>query len=354
MNLDDLARFRALDSQKIIEQIDGLPAQLAGAYSLGLRLPLPDARNIKAIVVSGMGGSAIGADLVSAYVAAECSVPVVVHRDYGLPAFARGPETLVIASSHSGNTEETLSSFESALARNCRLMAICTGGKLATLATENSAPAWIFDHHHAPRTAVGFSFGLLLAALFRLQLISDPAQALDDALHAMRNVQTNLRQDVVASHNPAKRMAGQLVGRWVALFAADYMAPVARRWKGQLSELAKAWAQFEYLPESDHNTLAGIENPAGVLKDMIALFLRAPGINPRNQKRLDLTRQMFMEQGINTDFIDARGNSPLAHIWTTILFGDYTSYYLAMAYGVDPTPIALLDAFKAEMGKETS
>ena len=238
------------------------------------------------------------------------------------------------------------------MARGCNLLVICTGGKLADLARQNNVPVWLFDHHHAPRTAVGFSFGLILATLFRCGLIPDPAAELEEALHAMRNLQTNLKQEVPAVHNPAKRMAGQLYGRWISIFSADYLAPVARRWKGQISELAKAWAQFEYLPEADHNTLAGTENPQPLLRNMIALFLRAPGINQRDQKRLKLTRDMFMHQGIATDFIDGRGESKLAQIWTTILFGDYTAFYLAMAYEVDPTPIALLDAFKAEMADE--
>ena len=257
MNLDDLTLFRSLDNQDILGQINSLPDQLMYAYQLGLQLPLPALHGIQNVVIAGMGGSAIGADLVASYVADDCSTPVIVHRDYGLPGFASGPQSLLICSSHSGNTEETLASFEVGLARGCKLLVICTGGKLADLARQNNVPVWIFDHHHAPRTAVGFSFGLILAAIYRCGLIPDPAMELEEALHAMRNLQTNLKQEVPAVHNPAKRMAGQLYGRWISIFSADYLAPVARRWKGQISELAKAWAQYEYLPEADHNTLAG-------------------------------------------------------------------------------------------------
>ncbi|MBI4926728.1 MAG: bifunctional phosphoglucose/phosphomannose isomerase, partial [Anaerolineae bacterium] len=344
--------FKTLDSQDMIAQINGLPDQLASAYQLGLSQPLPAYEGISCVVISGMGGSAIGADLVASYVSDLCRVPVVVHRDYDLPAYATGPSTLVVASSHSGNTEETLSSFQAALLRGCRLLVFCTGGKLAALAGQNQIPVWKFQHNHAPRTAVGFSFGLLLAALFRLGLIPDPADDLRETLHAMGNLQTNLKPEAPVAHNPAKRMAGQLFGRWVSVFSADYMAPVARRWKGQFSELAKAWAQFEYLPEADHNTLAGTENPPALLGNMLAVFLTSRGMNERNQHRLTLTREMFMQQGINTDTIEGRGNCKLAQMWTALLFGDYTSYYLAMAYGVDPTPIAILDAFKAEMAQQ--
>lgn len=351
MNLDDSASFRALDSQDMIGQINGLPDQLDQAYHLGLQLDLPKMEGIRTVLVTGMGGSAIGADLVAAYVADRCSVPVLVHRDYGLPAWAKGPETLVIPSSHSGNTEETLSSFQEAHARGCQILAVSTGGKLAEQARAKGYGTWVFPHSHAPRTAVGFSFGLIEALLFRLGLVPDPSDALIETIHAMRNLQTNLLMEVPVKHNPAKRMAGQLMGRWVSVFASDYMAPVARRWKGQISELAKAIAQFEALPEADHNTLAGLEYPQEVLSKTTALFLQAPGNHPRNLLRLNLTRQLFMQQGLATDVIEARGHNSLAHIWTTLLYGDYTAYYLAMSYGVDPTPIDILTGLKNEMAK---
>ncbi|BAJ63443.1 bifunctional phosphoglucose/phosphomannose isomerase [Anaerolinea thermophila] len=348
MNLDDVTAFQQIDSQDMIGQINGLPDQLNRAYELGKTFPLPEKRKFHSVLISGMGGSAIGADLVASYLQDKISLPIIVHRDYELPLWA-GEDTLVVASSHSGNTEETLWAYDQARQRGCAIVAICTGGKLAGLARKDGVPLWQFDHRHAPRTAVGFSFGLLLALFEQLGLISSVEQEVDEAVHAMRNVQTNLGIDVPVTHNPAKRMAGQLFGRWVVVLAADYLAPVARRWKGQINELAKAWAQFEFLPEADHNTLAGLENPSAMLMNMMALFIQAPGINSRNQKRIELTREMFMTQGINTDMIVARGEGKLAHIWTSLLFGDYMAYYLAMAYGIDPTPIPILDAFKSEM-----
>ena len=170
-------------------------------------------------------------------------------------------ETLVIASSHSGNTEETLAAFEQAQTAGCRILALCTGGKLAAQAIATNIPLWTFEHHGQPRAAVGFSFGLLLALLSRLGLIPDPADELSGAITAMRKQQADLRAEVPVVRNLAKREAGQLVGRWVMVFGADVLEPVARRWKTQINELAKAWAQFELLPEADHNALAGLTQP---------------------------------------------------------------------------------------------
>jgi len=349
MDLDNVEQFRALDSLDMYGEIHNLPSQLEKAWELGSSLPLPDTDGLQRIVIAGMGGSAIGADLVISYIESQCKAPVVLVRDYALPAWVRGHETLVIASSHSGNTEETLEAFTQAHQNGCRLMSVSTGGKLADLAREVAAPVWTFEHRGQPRAAVGYSFGLLLAAVSRLGLIDDPSADLKAAVAAMREQQTALGADSPVERNPAKRMAGQLYGRWVTVIGADYLNPVARRWKGQISENAKAWAQFEFLPEADHNSLAGTENPEEILSKMLTIFLRAPSNHPRNRLRLELTRKTFMREGLATDFVDAKGDNPMAHIWTALHFGDYSSYYLAMAYQVDPTPIDALLGFKAAM-----
>lgn len=350
MNLDDLDRFKQLDTLNMLAEIDGLPDQLQNAWELGRQQPLPDLKDIRSIVISGMGGSAIGADLVSAAVFPSIRVPVIVHRDYGLPAFAQGKQTLVVCSSHSGNTEETLDSFGSAVKNGCSIVAICTGGELGKRASAKDIPVWKFDHTGQPRSAVGFSFGLLLALFTRLGLVPDPAGDVTEAVASMKKSQEYLRADAPAVNNPAKRYAGQLMGRWVTVMGSGLLSPVARRWKGQINEVAKAGANFEFLPEANHNTLAGTINPGETLNaHTMTLFLRAPSDHPRNRLRSDLTRQAFMLEGMNTDFVDARGESPLAHMWTLILFGDYMTYYLAMAYGVDPTPIEALVAFKNSM-----
>jgi glucose/mannose-6-phosphate isomerase len=165
----------------------------------------------------------------------------------------------------------------------------------------------------------------------------------------MREQQKSISADVPAAQNPAKRMSGQIFGRWVAVIGAEVLEPVARRWKGQISEVAKAWSQFEFLPEADHNTLAGVINPEQALAKTFVIFLRAPSYHPRNQLRSDLTKKVFMLEGLNTDFVDAQGELPLSHLWTSLHLGDYIAYYLAMSYGVDPTPVAAIEGFKQEM-----
>jgi glucose/mannose-6-phosphate isomerase len=349
MDLNRFQDFKELDSQNMLAEMNGLPEQLEKAWKEAEAFPLPDFSQVKGVLIAGMGGSAIGASLLKAYTAPLASVPIEVHRDYGLPAWATGPETLVILSSHSGNTEETLSALDASRERGCSTLAISTGGKLAQKAKEDGIDLWVFNHKGQPRAAVGYSFCLLLNIFTRLGFIPDPQKELEDAVAEMK-VQRQLLSPELADHqNPAKRQAGQLIGRWVSVFGADLLAPVARRWKGQVSEIAKAWGQYEDIPEANHNTLAGVINPEEVLTKTMALFLQADSNHPRNLRRIELTKKNFMIEGISTDLIQARGKTRLAQMWTLIQFGDYMAYYLAMAYDVDPTPVAAIENLKREL-----
>lgn len=352
MNLDDTSLFSQIDGENMLGHIDGLPDQIQAAWDLGQKLPLNQWQDIHRVIVAGMGGSAIGADLVAAFAAPLCQVPIFIHRDYALPAWAAGQQTLVVTSSHSGNTEETISSFEQASLADCRLIAITTGGELAKLSQKAGTPLWQHSYHGQPRAAVGYSAILFLAILTRLGLIPNPTKELEKTVAAMVSQQDRLKASVPAVQNPAKRMAGQLYGRWVTIFGSDVLEPVARRWKSQINEIAKSWGQFEALPEADHNTLAGTACAEEILSHSMALFLRANCYSPRMMERTILTKHALMLEGLNTDFIDASGPNRLAQQWTALHFGDYTAYYLAMAYGVDPTPVAAIEAFKQEMAKK--
>jgi glucose/mannose-6-phosphate isomerase len=350
MNLDNLELFKKIDTQNMLAQFDGLPDQLQQAWDLGLAQPLPDFKDIQNIVISAMGDSAIAAELVTASVSSGIRLPVTLHRNYGLPAFVSGNQTLVICCSHSGNTEEVLDSFEAAVKNDCSIFVTSTGGELTKRASEKNIPVWKFDYKGMDTTAIAYPFGLLLALFSRLGLIPEPAKDVAEAIAMMKRSQQHIRAEVIAAKNPAKRYAGQLVGRWVTFIAAENLAPVARRWKTQVNQLAKAGANFEIIPEATHNTLTATINPNQTLNaHTMTLFMRASSDHPRNRLRSDLMRQAFMLEALNTDVIDARGESIIAHLWTLILFGDYMAYYLAMAYGADPSEEMAVINFKKSL-----
>jgi glucose/mannose-6-phosphate isomerase len=352
MNLDDVNHFNELDSQGMLAEIDGLPSQLEKAWEIGQSANLPKMDDVRQVVVVGMGGSAIGGDLLAAYMAPTGMAQVTVWRGYDLPAYAAGKDTLVIASSHSGNTEETLSGYEQAKKSGVQLMAVTTGGELAKRAQADGVPLWTFDHPGQPRAAVGYSFGMLLGAAARLDLVPDPAADVAAAAAAMRAQQSSLTAEITAAKNPAKRMAGQLMERWPIIVGTQILSPVARRWRTQIAEVAKALAQFEELPEMDHNMLAGVENPEPRFGQTILIFLRCPSLHPRVLKRIEITRELFMVEGFNTDIIDSSGDKPLSHQWTSLHFGDYLSFYLAMAYETDPSPVRAIEGLKQRLKED--
>ena len=351
MDLDNAKAFSQLDPEDMLGAIRGLPQQLWTAWETAGKLPLPEKRDFSKILVAGMGGSAIGADILAGYVAPDCSLPLFVLRGYHLPAWAKGPEVLVVCSSHSGNTEETLTVFEEAQKRNCTTMTVSTGGKLSEKAREQGTLCWTFEHVGQPRTAVGFSFGLLLNLLERLGLISEQEALVKNAVAEMEALGKQIKVEVPAVKNVAKRLAGQAVERIPVVLGAEHLEAVARRWKTQINENSKAEAQFEFLPEADHNTLAGLVNPEELLYKTYALFLNSERYSGRVKKRYKLTADEFMVSGVCVDPVACSGSSMLAEIWTAIFLGDYISYYLAMAYDANPTQIEALNRLKAAMKK---
>jgi glucose/mannose-6-phosphate isomerase len=352
MILDQWEAFQEIDAGNMLTEIDDLPDQLNNAWMLGQNMPLQPSEGVRNLVLAGMGGSAIGADMLQAYALPDLRIPIIVWRNYGLPAFV-GEDSLVITSSHSGNTEETLSAFDQALHAGARVIAITTGGELAKRAKTAEVPLWQFDHVGQPRAAVGFSFGLLLAAISRMGWLPDPAGELEDAVKAMRDQQVSLGAEVPVVQNAAKRVAGQILDRWPIVMGADFLAPVARRWRTQISEIAKAVAQFEELPEADHNMVAGVPNPEDLIPKMMVIFLRASHYHPRNIIRTDVTREVLMVEGFNTDVYEAQGDSRLAQQWTALHFGDYVSFYLAMSYGIDPSPVPAIEGLKERLKDHT-
>ncbi len=351
MELNDFEAFAAIDRANMLAEIDGLPAQLQKAWKLGQQFPMPAVEGVRQVIIAGMGGSAIGADLLAAYAAPRASVPITVWRDYDLPAWAQGEGVLLIASSHSGNTEETLSAFAAAQARGCRVLAVTRGGKLAAQAAEAGYPVWQFVHPGQPRAAVGYSFGLLLALFARAGWLPDPEDELAEAVAAMQTQQATLQAPVPTAKNPAKQWALRLEGKWPAVFGSGALAPVARRWKGQISEIAKAWAQFEFLPEADHNTLAGLHNPQALFAQTVTLFLSGSADHPRHRVRARLTAQVFREHGLTAEVIAAPRGRTLAQQWALLHLGDYIAFYLAMRYDTDPTPVMAIEGFKAALSQ---
>ena len=349
IDLDNWALFHEIDPDDMLSRIAGLPQQCHDAWAnvQSLELP-PEYRQVNKIVVLGMGGSAIGGDLLRALAESECAVPIAINRDYTVPAFVNA-ETLVIASSYSGNTEETLSAFKEAGKRGAALLAITTGGKLAQQARESGLPLLTFCYKSQPRAALGYSLVSLIGVVQKLSLIASKAADLEEAVVVMEALQKEIKETVTVTENPAKQLARRLYGHLPVVYGAGYLAEVARRWKTQFNENSKAWCFYEQLPELNHNAVVGYQFPEELAERIVVVMLSSPLDHPRNKARFQVTQEILAKRGIAYEIIEARGQSPLAQMLSAIHFGDYVSYYLALLYEVDPTPVTVINYLKKRL-----
>ena len=350
-NLDDPQVYKRFDPSNMLRRIGELPQQCRQAWASATDFPLPsDYSRVNKVIILGMGGSAIGGDLVSSLVLEQGGLPVLVHRDYHLPPSA-DDRTLVIASSYSGNTEETLSSFAQALKTPAKKLAITTGGRLKALAEENGVPLFSFHYVAEPRAAFGYSFFSILGLFHKLGLLTIKSEDIEEAIKLLQELSPKLDASTALNANPAKQLATRLLGRLALVYGAGILSKVALRWKTQFNENSKTWAFAECLPELDHNAVVGYRFPSWLAKRAFVVLLRSPSLHPRTQVRYQLTADILTDAGVEHEIIDAQGQSPLSQIMSAVLFGDYVSYYLALLNQVDPSPVAVIDYLKQRLGK---
>lgn len=349
-DLDAPATYTDHDSGGMGDLIEGLPAQVADAWEASAPIDLGDAGTPSQVLVLGMGGSAIGGDMLAAVVAAQSPVPVRVIRGYDVPP-GLGPETLVVASSNSGSTEETLTALDAVFETGARVVAITRGGTLGAIAEERGLPIYRHDFVSPPRAALGHSLMPLLRIAERVGLVQEADASVVEAVAVMAELRERIRIDVPESDNHAKQLARRVSGKLPVVFGAEHLVPAARRWRAQFAENAKTWAIADELPEADHNTIVGFHRPGWLPERMHAIFLRDPSLHPRVRIRYGLTQQALVDLHVPYDVVETNGSGPLSDILSAVLFGDYVSYYLAMADGVDPTPIEPIDRLKARLAE---
>lgn len=350
-NLDDPKVYTKFDPSNMLRRIGELPQQCLKAWHSAMGFPLPpDYSNVDKVVILGLGGSAIGGDLVRALALEEGKIPVLVHRDYDLPPFVDA-RTLVIASSYSGNTEETISSFNKALETPAKKVVITTGGRLEALATESGVPVFTFHYQAEPRTAFGYSFFSLFAIFQRLELISIEQKDIDETIRVLEELSPRLDKGVSMEINPAKQLANRLLGRLVIVYGAGVLSKVAYRWKTQLNESSKTSAFHESFPELNHNAVVGYRFPSWLKERAFVVLLQSPSLHPRILMRYKVTGDILTDAGIAHEVVEARGESPLSQIMSAVFFGDYVSYYLAMLNEVDPSPVAIIDYLKGRLAE---
>jgi glucose/mannose-6-phosphate isomerase len=347
INLDDPELYQKLDPADMLGRIAELPQQCGEAWRRAMDFDLPsDYGEIDKVVISGMGGSAIGGDLLASLVAAEATVPILVHRDYGLPSFVDA-KTMIIASSYSGMTEETISSLDQALTTPAKKLIITSGGRLRAMAEGKGIPLFTIDYLAQPRAALAHNFIPLIAILQKLGLIGDKSPDVAEAVKVLDELKLSIDHNRPLDSNPAKQLATELLGHIVIIYGAGILSGVARRWKTQINENSKAWSFHEVFPELNHNAIVGYEFPAET--KVFVVLLRSPKSDPRTLLRYQVTCELLAERKISYETVDAEGKSPLSQMLSLILFGDYVSYYLALLYQADPTPVKAIAYLKQRL-----
>ncbi len=349
--LDNTKKIKDLDPGGMIDHLRNFPQQIITGRELAENAPLGaiDTSRVRNIVVCGMGGSAIGGDLVKSYAIDLLEVPIYINRDYSLPAFV-DEKSLVIGSSYSGNTEETLQSFAEAGKRGAQRAVITTGGKISEIAERESLPIIRIPGGLPPRAALGYSFAPMLTLLERLGFIPDQNQEVEDTFQLLQAGISEYDLDSPAKDNAAKTLAFGLFKKLPLIYSDSFhFESVAVRFRGQINENAKQLAYSALLPENNHNELVGWHN-VGYLKDtLVAIWLKAPDIHQRVGFRMSFMENVQAELGVESIILEAIGETLLSRMFSLIQLGDWASYYLAILNEIDPMPVKIIDKLKSEL-----
>lgn len=351
-NLNDLNQISEIDKDDMAKIIPQLPDQIEKAWKESQKLILPSyyLRTDKVVIV-GMGGSGISGTLVKSLLYNENEIPIFVHRDYGVPGFVDN-KTLLIASSYSGNTEEVLDAFGAAYSKGAKLVAICTGGKLESLAKKYKAPVYKFKYKSQSRAAMGYSFAATLGILKKIEIISDEItqKDIDEAIAFLKKHNESWKPEMPVRKNLAKKIANNIFGNILIIWGGGILENVARRWKCEINENAKNSAFFEALPELNHNTMSSLDFPKS--ENLYVLILQSKYYHPRIYKRIEISRDILDKKEVPHFLVDIGPvGGPLSEMLSYVLLGDYVSFYLAILHDTDPTPVEMIKYFKQRLSE---
>jgi glucose/mannose-6-phosphate isomerase len=345
-DLNDVEALRALDAGGMLGAVASMPQHARAGYEAAMATDgLPLADGVTAVAFCGMGGSGIAGDVLRATYGDRLVVPVEVTRSPVLPAWV-GPHSLVVTSSYSGGTAETLSCFEEARARGARIVPIASGGTLAERADELRISVVRIPGGYLPRAALGYLAFALLGAMERVGLLPRLAEDVAEAITVLSPLVEALKPDMPSERNEAKALAMRIGQRQPVIWGADGVgSAAAARWKAQMNENGKVPAWASALPELDHNEVVGWANGQG--RDTFLVALRDEHEHPDVSMRFPISLEIARESGAVTEEVWATGRSRLSRFLSLVIMGDFTSCYVGLGNGVDPSPIDAIVRLKA-------
>jgi glucose/mannose-6-phosphate isomerase len=344
--LDQRDSVGAVDRKDMLGAIESSPKQLADGLRRGLNSGFPKFIPSE-IIVCGVGGSAIGGDLLREWLEAISSVRCEVCRSYSLPAHV-GKDALVIVASYSGNTEETLSMFDDAKRRRTKIVAVSSGGRLSKAAVAEGIPLAKIPTGVQPRASLGYMFGAMVGALERSGIVDSDKQVVE-TVRILNQVVAACRPSVRTADNEAKMLAHKLYPSMPLIVGYGLSGPVAKRWANQFHENAKILAFAATLPEFDHNEIVGwMLDPR--TRMFSSIFLQHDARGPM-KRRIEATKAMVARVAPACD-VHSHGASPMAKMMSLVLIGDYVSAYLGILRRVDPASNEPIDELKSTLSKK--
>lgn len=340
-----------IDRSNFFKLLVDFPQQVEEAIQIAKAAEVKlNVRGIQNIVISGLGGSAIGGDLLRSYLAGQLRVPVIINRHYSLPGFV-SQNSLVFISSYSGNTEETIAAHRVAIRQRARIICISSDGETAQLAKRYGQPLITIPRGFPPRAALGYSFFPMLVTLRKLHVVKLSEAEWKETVTLLRTLSKRYG-DVDSKRNPAIDLAYRLKGKLPIVYSAtDMLDSVNLRWRGQLAENAKVLAFGNVIPEMNHNELVGWRVLKDLMKNMAVVILRDRADHRRVKQRTDITREIVGEFAGYVTEVHSEGRSLLARMFSLVYLGDWVSFYLAILNGIDPTPVKVIDYLKSQLAK---
>ena len=351
--LDDERLVKSLDSNNILQNFRDFPDQIEGAWNDCSRIPIPTTfLKAREIVLTGMGGSAIGAALIEKLVEQTCPIPVRVHRDT-TPLKTIGPDTLLIASSYSGLTEETLTVFEYAARHGAKLINIGTDTTLASLGRKYRSTAFMVDYGGETRAAFGYMFTPLIYIFSKLGWLALGKEELKEAIVLLRGLDAKLHPGIQTYQNQAKQLAERLKDKYVVIIGSGAMGAVARRFTQDIAENAKQFAAFLPIPEMQHNAISSFDFPKETKTQLRVLLLESKYTDPRNRVRETMIGQILQRKriGYETLFMHPSAGQ-ISEVLQMIYMSAMSSYYLALLNGVDPSQVPVQSKIKEQLTHE--